>query len=72
MTLSFTAFFLGALGGLGFPELLILLALIMAVVVFSRSIGGRNRPTRYCKSCGRGLTQPLDAPFCCYCGQRIG
>jgi len=72
MVLSITAFFLGALGGLGFPELLVLALIVMAVVFVSRMAAGRNRPTRYCRSCGRGLTQPLDAPFCSYCGQRIG
>lgn len=72
MTLSLTAFFLGALGGLRFHELLILALIVSGVVFASRWTAGRNRPTRYCSSCGRGLTQPPDAPFCSYCGQRLG
>jgi rRNA maturation endonuclease Nob1 len=71
MTLGFAAFLLGALGGLGFPEMLVLALVIMVTVFLFRGASGRKGPTRFCTGCGRGLTQPADAPFCCYCGKRL-
>jgi hypothetical protein len=69
MTFGFAALLLGALGGLGFPELFILL--LLAGLLF-RVLSGRKNATRFCAGCGHGLMQPADAPFCCYCGKRLG
>jgi rRNA maturation endonuclease Nob1 len=51
--------------------LLVLAVIILVIVFVSRAVSGRNTPTRFCTGCGRGLAQPADAPFCCYCGKRL-
>jgi len=63
---------------LGFPELVILLmvavfklALPVLIIVGIVRVAQRKRITRYCTHCSRGLKQPMDAPFCCCCGQRL-
>ena len=71
MTFGVAAYLLGALRGLGFPELLVLALWIAGFVLIGRAASRRNAPTRFCTGCGRGLAQPADAPFCCYCGKRL-
>ena len=61
--------------GLGIPELFVLAVLfgIPVAVIFVIKNVARNSgaPNRYCTSCGRGLRQPPDAPFCSYCGVKL-
>ena len=62
--------------GLGLPELIFLVLFFgvpTAVVMVVVSVVRNRRPgfTRFCTSCGRGLTQQADAPLCCYCGIRL-
>ena len=57
--------------GLGGPEMLFLVVVAVVVILVSRSARGRSGPSRACPGCGRGLRQPPDAPFCCYCGHRL-
>jgi hypothetical protein len=71
-------FVLAGMFGLGGPEiaaLFVLLATIAVpvavVVLIVNAVGKRNRYSRYCPKCGRGLTQQTDAPFCSYCGDRL-
>ena len=62
---------------LGFQEFVVLvtvavfLALPVFIVVGVVRVARRKRITRHCTHCGRGLEQAMDAPFCCYCGQRL-
>ena len=64
--------------GLGGPSIAALLVLtmvvaapILCVVLIMKVIRKPTAPSRYCPKCGRGLTQPVDAPFCGYCGNRL-
>ena len=72
MTFGFAAFLLGPLRGLGLPEqvIVILVSVLLYGAIF-RAASGRKTPARFCTGCGRGLAQPADAPFCCYCGKRL-
>ena len=57
--------------GLGLPEVMALLIPTLLVVLIMRIVRRPTAPSRYCAKCGRGLTQPLDAPFCSYCGNKL-
>ena len=69
----------GGLVGLGGPEVLAILVLgglmiaglVGVVGLIARAVTKKDRISRYCPKCGRGLTQQLDAPFCSYCGNRL-
>lgn len=67
-------FVVAGIFGLGGPEVLALLVLILVLVVGRRlmkPLAGREAFTRYCPKCARGLTQQADAPLCSYCGNRL-
>jgi predicted amidophosphoribosyltransferase len=61
--------------GIGGPEVmaLLILALVLVFTVGLRWGNSRKRDSfsRFCPKCGRGLSQPADAPFCSYCGARL-
>jgi len=64
--------------GLGGPEVAALLVLsvvvavpVLIVVLIMKVIRKPTAPSRYCPKCGRGLTQPPDALFCSFCGNRL-
>jgi uncharacterized membrane protein YtjA (UPF0391 family) len=65
--------------GFGGPELAALLTTLLTVVALPvlivvlivRVTRKPAAPSRYCPKCGRGLIQPLDAQFCCYCSNRL-
>ena len=54
----------GVIGALGF----ILCGIVAVAVLLPLARSGRQF-SRYCPKCGRGLNQPADARFCCYCGE---
>ena len=56
--------------GFGMPEVMSLVVLALVIYGVSRLL---RRPgfSRFCPKCGRGLTQPADAPFCSYCGNHL-
>ena len=66
-------FLVAGLFGLGGPEIAALA--VTAVVLMVRGILAGLQPravySRYCRKCGRGLTQQPEAPFCAYCGQKL-
>jgi hypothetical protein len=69
-----TALEVAGLIGLGGPEVaaLLVLGIVAAVVVLiMKVIRKPAAPSRYCPKCGRGLTQPPDALFCGFCGNRL-
>jgi uncharacterized membrane-anchored protein len=64
--------------GLGGPEIaaLLVLAMVVAVpvlivVLIVNVVRKPAAASRYCPKCGRGLTQPPDALFCGFCGDRL-
>ena len=71
-------FLVAGLFGLGGPEIAALAVtglVVTAVVLMVRGILAGLQPravySRYCRKCGRGLTQQPEAPFCAYCGQKL-
>ncbi len=77
MTPSVAALYLLGPLSLGFPEMLVLTTVaalflgLPALIVVGVVRASRRKPTRYCTHCGRGLAQPMEASFCCYCGQKL-
>jgi hypothetical protein len=64
---------LAGLFALGGPEVMLIevaVAVVVAVLIV-KAIRKPAAPHRYCPKWGRGLTQPAEAPFCCYCGTRL-
>ena len=57
--------------GLGGPEVMFLTVLVLAIVLISRMARARGGVIRFCPACGRGLAQPRDAAYCCFCGKRL-
>lgn len=69
MSLPFAGIF-----GLGGPVVIVIGVLgfvfcgVLAVAVLLPLAKAGRQFSRYCPKCGRGLNQPADARFCCYCG----
>jgi rRNA maturation endonuclease Nob1 len=59
---------------IGSPQIVVIVV-ILAILILGIGIprGGSNKQefTRYCPKCGKGLSQPDDAPYCAYCGARL-
>jgi hypothetical protein len=61
--------------GIGGPEvvviLLIFLGLPLLIVFLIVKAVTKNKFSRFCPKCGRGLNQPKDAACCAYCGFQL-